>query len=158
MIKECEEVTSKWMKANKWFSGLPQTSVHWKQSTSSENIWRFSSKKSLKAEASASGSRVALCICNCVSVISLPIFTAISKYRKVILIWLLVTSISELCVKGESLLHFLNKHSPSPNSTYKCFYYCTLRSMASYLDKDHVTTKKNGITTPEPHVPGPYFG
>ena len=30
--------------------------------------------------------------------------------------------------------------------------------MASWLDKDHTTTKKNGATISEPHMPGPCFG
>lgn len=30
--------------------------------------------------------------------------------------------------------------------------------MASQLDEDHATTKKNGATISEPHVPGPCFG
>lgn len=91
-------------------------------------------------------------------VISLLIFTAISMYSQSYP-HLAATNliISELC-KGERLLHFLNKHTPPPNSTYKCFNYCTLGSTASHLDKDQVTTKKNSIIISEPHVPGPCFG
>lgn len=114
------------------------------------------SKKSLKPEASASGSMVAVCICRCYFLADFHCNFQVSQSYPHLAASSLI--ISELCVKGESLLHFLNKHSSPPNSTYKCFYYCTLRSMASYLDKDHATTKKNGITTPEPHMPGPCFG
>lgn len=119
----------------------------------------FSKKKSLKAETSASDSRVAVCICNSVSAIFLLIFTAISKYSQCFP-HLAATNliVSELCIKGERLLHFLNKHTPPPNSTYKCLNYCTLGTTASHLDKDQAITKKVGITIPEPHVPGPCFG
>lgn len=100
-----------------------------------------------------------MCICNYVSAISLLIFTAISMYSQSYP-HLAATNliISELCVKGERLLHFANKHTPPLNSTYKSFNYCTLGSTASDPGKDQATTKKNGITIPEPHMSGPSFG
>lgn len=166
VITECEEVTSKWLKANKCiklFSGLPQTSVHWKKSISSENIWRFFSlRKSLKAEASASSSRVAVCISNCVSVISLLIFTAISKYSQSHPHLAGINPIiSELCVKEERLLHFLNKHTPPPNSTYKYFNNCTLQSTASQStsgQRNKLPSKRMASPSLSQHVPSPCFG